>query len=128
MLLAFVLLGFLLTGTIANRNKLTCTLTTPESGYNYTIKRLYSFDDGIMQREDLTYTFTYNSTFTDDMYNDTFGEIINNEKRGSSKYGLGTKISKEGNVVTITAFQPSYWNEPYKTVKKTKTSEGYTCK
>lgn len=128
LLIAFVLLGFLLSGTIANRNRLTCTMSTPEDGYNYTIKRYYTFADGIMKRLDLTYTFNYNNTFTEDMYNDTFSEIINKEQRGSTKYGLGTNISKSGNVVTITAFQPSYWNESYKTVKDTNKTEGYTCK
>lgn len=128
LLIAVVLLIFLLTGTIGSRNRLSCTITTKEDGYDYKIVKNYVFDNDVMQKVYYTYTFSYNGNFTDDMYYQNFEKIINNETHGSSKYGFNTKISKEDNVVTITAYEPSYWKESYKEIKSSNKDEGYSCR
>lgn len=127
LIIAGILLVFLLNGSIQNRNRLTCNKTTQESEYTYNVKRLYIFDEKIMQRVNLTYTFEYTNTLTDLQYNQDFDEVINSTY-GSTKYGFATNIKKEGNVVTITAFQPSYWGESLDKIKQINKDEGYTCK
>ena len=100
LLIAGILLYFLLNGSIENRNRLTCTKIVQGEGYEEHIRRYYTFDGGIMKRVYVTHTFTYDE-LTDDMYNQTFDEIINNENHFVSKYGLGTNIVKEDTTISI---------------------------
>lgn len=122
---AIILLIMLFTGTIDNRNRLTCTKTTQEDGYDYTIKRYYILENGINQRLELTYTFDYNGTLTDDLYESTFRPYLDNT---TTKYGFDTKVTRDGDIVTITAYQPTFFNETEKELKSTNASEGYSCK
>ena len=121
------LLIFLLTGSISNRNKLVCKKTTNENGYTYEIKNVYSNGDKGATRIDHTYTFNYNSNLTDDLYNDTFDSIINSSS-GVTEYGFETKISRDGNVVTITAYVLEYFSGDFKTIKKNQKSKGFSCR
>ena len=127
LLIAGILLFFLLNGTIENRNRLTCTKTTQEDGYTYHVKRYYTFDRKVMQRIYYTHTFTYNDEFTEDMYNQTYDDIINNENNGITNYGFNTKISKECNFITITAYDINYYNDTLDTIKESNAMEAYTC-
>lgn len=127
LVIAVILLIFLLTGGISNRNKLTCTKTTKETGYTYTIENVFKFEDGKNTRYDSTYTLAYDSELTEDVYKQTFDNIINNPS-GVSTYGFDTKISKSGNIVTITSYYPKYNNEDYDKVKSTALADGYICK
>ena len=122
---AVILLIMLFTGVIDNRNRLTCTKTTQEDGYDYTIKRYYILEDGINQRVELTYTFDYNGTLTDDLYESTFKKYLDNT---TTKYGFDTKVTRDEDIVTITAYQPTFFNETEKELKSTNSSEGYSCK
>jgi len=127
LLISGILLYFLLNGTIENRNRLTCTKTIQGDGYEEHIKRYYTFDGGIMKRVYVTHTFTYNE-LTDDIYNQTFDEIINNDTHFVTEYGLGTNISKEDNVVTINAYDINYSGEDVKSIEKKNKNENFTCK
>lgn len=128
LIIAGILLYFLLNGSIENRNRMTCTKTTQEEGYDYTIRRYYTFDNKKMVRVYYTYTFDYHNEITDDFYNTEFDSIINiNNNIGSSKYGLSTNIQKKDNSVIINAYEPNYYNEFYDDLKKNNTKDGYTC-
>ncbi len=126
LLISGILLYFLLNGTIENRNRLTCTKTIQGEGYEEHIRRYYTFDSGIMKRVYVTHTFTYDE-LTEDMYNQTFDEIINNDKHFISKYGLGTSIVKENNVVTINAYDINYFEDEVKDIEKKNKDEKFTC-
>ena len=80
-----------------------------------------------MKRVYFTYTFEYKNELTDDMYNQTFDEIINNTTHGSTKYGLGTNIEKIENTVKITSYEPNYYSEMYDDIKKSNKKEGFSC-
>ena len=128
LIIAGILLYFLLNGSIENRNRMTCTKTTQEEGYDYTIRKFYTFDNKKMVRVYYTYTFDYHNEITDDFYNTEFDSIINiNNNIGSSKYGLSTNIQKKDNSVIINAYEPNYYNEFYDDLKNTNTKDGYTC-
>ena len=128
LIIAGILLYFLLNGSIENRNRMTCTKTTQEEGYDYTIRKYYTFDNKKMVRVYYTYTFDYHNEITDDFYNTEFDSIINiNNNIGSSKYGLSTNIQKKDNSVIINAYEPNYYNEFYDDLKNTNTKDGYTC-
>jgi hypothetical protein len=120
------LLYFLLNGSIENRNRLTCTKTIQGEGYEEHIKRYYTFDGGVMKRVYVTHTFTYDE-LTDEMYNQTFDEIINNDTHFVTKYGLGTRIEKEDNVVTINAYDINYFESKVKDIEKKNKDEKFTC-
>ena len=126
LLISGILLYFLLNGTIENRNRLTCTKTVQGEGYEEHIIRYYTFDNKIMQRVYVTHTFTYNE-LTDDMYNQTFDEIINNKNHFISKYGLGTDISRKDKVVKISAYDINYLGEDVKDIEKKNKDENFTC-
>lgn len=126
LLIAGILLYFLLNGTIENRNRLTCTKTIQGDGYQEHIKRYYTFDGGLMKRVYFTHTFTYDN-LTDDMYDQKFGNVITNDNHPISSYGLGTNISRDGNVVTVTAFDDNYLGEFDKDILKRNKDEGYSC-
>ena len=128
LIIAGILLYFLLNGSIENRNRMTCTKTTQEEGYDYTIRKYYTFDNKKMVRVYYTYTFDYHNEITDDFYNTEFESIINIKNNiGSSKYGLSTNIQKKDNSVIINAYEPNYYNEFYDDLKNTNTKDGYTC-
>lgn len=127
LIVAVILMINLLNGSIENRNRLTCTKTTQENGYDYSIKRYYTFENDLMKRVYFTYTFEYKNELTDDMYNQTFDEIINNTTHGSTKYGLGTNIEKIENTVKITSYEPNYYSEMYDDIKKSNKKEGFSC-
>lgn len=127
LLISGILLYFLLNGSIENRNRLTCTKTIQGEGYEEHIRRYYTFDGGIMKRVYVTHTFTYDE-LTDDMYNQTFDEIINNDTHFVTEYGLGTNIVKEDNVVTINAYDINYSGEDVKSIEKKNKKEKFTCK
>ena len=126
LLIAGILLYFLLNGTIENRNRLTCTKTIQGDGYQEHIKRYYTFDGGLMKRVYFTHTFTYDN-LTDDMYEQKFGNVITNDNHPISSYGLGTNINRDGNVVTVTAFDDNYLGEFDKDILKRNKGEGYSC-
>lgn len=125
---AILLLVCLLNGSIDNRNRLTCTSTSQEDGYTRTIQRYYTFDNNINQKVNYTYTFNYTGGLTDEVYNTDFDAIINDPNHGATKYGFGTQITRDGNIVTITAYEPSYWSETYDEIKALNKDEGYSCK
>lgn len=128
LLVAVILLYFLLNGDIENRNRLTCTRTTQEEGYNYSIQRYYTFEDKKMVRVYYTYVFDFVDELTDDLYNETFEEVINmNNNVGSTKYGLATTIERGENLVKITSYEPNYFNEFFDDVNNFNKKEGYTC-
>ena len=126
LLIAGILLFFLLNGTIENRNRLTCTKTIQGEGYQEHIKRYYTFDGGVMKRVYYTHTFTYDN-LTDDVYEQTFGNLIENDKHPISTYGLGTNINREDNIVTVTAFDDNYYEETDKDILKKNKNENFTC-
>lgn len=126
LLISGILLYFLLNGSIENRNRLTCTKNVQGEGYEEHVKRYYTFDGGVMKRVYFTHTFTYDE-LTDDMYNETYDEIINNDNHFISKYGLGTSITREENVVTITAYDINYFQDEVKDIKNKNDKEGFTC-
>lgn len=126
LLIAGILLYFLLNGTIENRNRLTCTKTIQGEGYQEHIKRYYTFDNGLMMRVYLTHTYTYDE-LTDDIYDQTFGDVIKDEKQPISKYGFGTNVMRKDNVVTVTAYDVNYFEDTDKDVQKQNKDEGYTC-
>lgn len=126
LLISGILLYFLLNGSIENRNRLTCTKTIQGEGYEEHIKRYYTFDGGVMKRVYVTHTFTYDE-LTDEMYNQTFDEIINNDTHFVTKYGLGTRIEKEDNVVTINAYDINYFESKVKDIEKKNKDEKFTC-
>ena len=121
-----MVLYFLLNGSIENRNRLTCTKTIQGDGYEEHIKRYYTFDGGLMKRVYFTHTFTYDN-LTDDIYDQTYGNLITNDNHPISKYGLGTNINRDGNVVTITSFEDNYSGEMDKDILKKNKSENFTC-
>jgi len=127
LVIAGVLLYFLLNGSIADRNRYTCTKTTQEDGYEYFIKRYYTLDNKVMVRVYYTYEFRYKDEYTDDMYNQTYDDIINNETNGITRYGLNTYIEKIDNTVRISAYEPNYFSENIKDIEKKNKDEGFTC-
>lgn len=126
LLASVVLLVLLVTGVIGNRNRMTCTKTTNEAGYVYTEKRAYKFDKGYYTRVDRTFTYNY-TNLTDDIYIQEFGELINSNS-GVSSYGFGTTITREGNIVTITAYEPRYFDQTFDDIETMNNKEGFTCK
>lgn len=119
------LLVLLVTGVIGSRNRMTCTKTINENGYVYAETRYYKFDKGLYSSVDKVITYTYND-LTDDMYNQQFDRLINNNS-GVSSYGFGTQISREGNVVTITAYEPRYFDQTKDDIEIMNSKEGFTC-
>lgn len=126
LLIAGILLYFLLNGSIENRNRLTCTKTIQGEGYQEHIKRYYTFDNGLMMRVYLTHTYTYDN-LTDDLYEEIFGNVISNDNQPLSKYGFGTGINRDGNVVTVTAYDVNYFESTDKDMLKKNKEEGFTC-
>lgn len=127
LLIAGILLYFLLNGSIQNRNRLTCTKTVQGEGYQEHIRRYYTFDKNLMMRVYFTHTFTYDE-LTDDVYNETYGELIKDDRLPISKYGFGTKVNRDGNIVTVTAYDVNYFESTDKDVKNQNNDEGFTCK
>lgn len=128
LLIAGILLFFLLNGSIENRNRLTCTKTTQEDGYDYSIKKYFTFDNKKMVRVYYTYTFKYLTELSDDEYNETFGAYINIDNNvGSSKYGLATNVQRKRNIVEITSYEPNYFGEMFKDIETNNKKEGYSC-
>lgn len=127
LLIAIVLLIFLLTGGIANRNRLTCTKEVNEGSYVQTMKKVYKLEDGKFTRYDAVYTFNYTNGLTDDVYNQTFEGIIDNPN-GVSKYGFETNIKREGNIVTLTFYSPTVLDNTYQKIISSNEAEGFTCK
>lgn len=124
---AFGLLYFLLSGTIGRRNRLYCTKVVQEDNYLITTNNVYKFEKKIYTRVDSTYNLSYTITLTDDMYNETFGSIID-DNHGVSQYGFGTEIEKDGNKVIITAYNVNFDKSiTYDVLKQSLTSEGYVC-
>ena len=126
LLIAGILLYFLLNGSIENRNRLTCTKTIQGEGYQEHIKRYYTFDNGLMMRVYFTHTYTYDN-LTDEVYDETYGNLIKDERQPISKYGFGTNVMREDNVVKVTAYDVNYFNENDKDILKKNKDEGYTC-
>ena len=128
MMVACVLLFFLVSGDIENRNRMTCIKNSIEDGFDYQIKKYFTFDNKKMVRVYYTYSFDYHDELTDDMYNKYFDEILNIDNNvGSTKYGLNTNIQKKGNLVEINSYEPNYYGEYYKDILKDNTRNGYTC-
>lgn len=127
LVIAGVLLYFLLNGSIADRNRYTCTKTTQEDGYEYFIKRYYTLDNKVMVRVYYTYEFRYKDEYTDDMYNQAYDDIINNDTNGITRYGLNTSIQKDDDTVRISAYEPNYFSENIKDIEKKNKDEGFTC-
>ena len=123
---SIVLLVLLVTGVIGNRNRLTCTKTTNENGYVYNEKRIYKFDKGFYTEVNKILTFNY-SNLTDDMYETEFNDIFESVG-GVTKYGFGTQVTREGNIVTVTAYEPRYLEQKYDDIKTANTREGFSCK
>ena len=128
LVIAGILLYFLLNGSIANRNRYTCTKTTQEDGYEQFIKRYYTLDNNVMVRVYYTHEFRYNDELTDDMYNQTYGDIINNDTNGITRYGLNTSIQKDDDTVIISSYEPNYFSENVKDIEKNNKEDGFTCK
>jgi len=125
LLAAVFLLVLLVTGVIGNRNRLTCTKTVNESGFVYTEKRVYKFDKGLYTSVDKTYIYNY-ANLTDEIYNNDFAALLDTNSRVST-YGFGTEISREGNVVTITAYEPKYFDKTVDDINTSNNKEGFTC-
>ena len=126
LLVAIFLLVLLVTGVIGNRNRLTCTKTINEEGYTHYVERFYKLDKGIYTRVENTDVYTYTS-LTDEVYNEKFGPIIEITS-GVTEYGFGTKINREGNIVTITSYNPNFFGDTIDDVKSDNAKEGFTCK
>lgn len=126
LLAAVFLLVLLLTGVIGNRNRLTCTKTVTENGYTHVTQKVYKFDGDVYIQVNNLDTYTY-TALTDDVYNEKFDKIINNETNGITEYGFGTQIFREGNVVKITSYNPNFFGEKYNDVKSADESNGFTC-
>lgn len=126
LIVAIILLVLLLNGTIMNRNKLTCTRSSEEGLYTLDIKKIYRFDKGEFYRVDEFRTLTYHSNLTDEAYELEFSDLINNPT-GVSQYGFNTKISKEGNVVNISYYNPKILDQSYDNIKTTNESDGFVC-
>lgn len=126
LLAAIFLLVLLLTGVIGNRNRLTCTKTVNEDGYTHVTQKFYKFDGNVYTQVNNVDTYTY-TNLTDDVYNQTFEKIINNESNGVTSFGFGTQISREGNVVKITSYNPNFFGKTYDDVKGEDEGNGFTC-
>lgn len=126
LLMAVILLVLLLNGSIMNRNKITCTRTTEEGNYTLDIKKIYRFDKGEYLRVDEFRTLTYHSTLTDEAYELEFNDLIDNPTR-VSQYGFNTQISKEGNVVSISYYNPKILEETEESIRTSNTNDGFTC-
>ena len=125
----FVLLAgifLLVTGVIGNRNRLTCTKTINEEGFTHYIERFYKLEKGVYTRVENTDVYTYTS-LTDETYNEKFGPLLE-IKSGVTEYGFGTKIVRDGNVVTITSYNPNFFGDTLDEVKSSSAKEGFTCK
>lgn len=121
-----VLLVLLVTGVIGSRNRLTCTRRTANDNFTLTETRLYKFDKGLYTSVNYTHVFEYHTSLTDDMYNSEFAAVLNNNSNVSS-YGFDTKITRSGDVVTITAFEPRYWDKTMDDIKTQNKNEGFIC-
>lgn len=127
LVIAILLLVLLLTGNINGKNRLFCTKTTQEDGYTYKIDRYYKFKKEVMQRVDYVYTYDYENGLTDEFYVEKFKDPLDEANRGITGYGYNTQISREDNIVKITAYNPSFFNESYDSIVSTSAEEGYTC-
>lgn len=125
LLVAGFLLFLLLSGTIGSRNRLTFSKTINDVGYTHVAMRYYKFDGNVYTQVNNVDTFTFTS-LTDDEYNTKFDKFINDETNGISEYGFGTQISRNGNVVTITSYNPNFFGDTKDDVKENNLKEGFT--
>jgi len=125
LLAAGFLLFLLLSGTIGGRNRLTFSKTINDIGYTHVAMKYYKLDGDIYTQLDNVNTFTFES-LTDEEYNVRFDKIINNETNGITEYGFGTQIFREGNVVTITSYNPNFFGDTKDDVLKDNEKEGFT--
>lgn len=125
LLAAGFLLVLLLTGTIGNRNRLTFSKTINDVGFTHVSTRYYKFDKDVFTQVDNVDTYTFES-LTDEEYFIRFDKLINSETNGISEYGFGTQISRKGNVVTITSYNPNFFGDTKDDVIEDNTKEGFT--
>ena len=125
LLAAGFLLFLLLSGTIGSRNRLTFSKTINDVGYTHLAMRYYKFDGNVYTQVNNVDTFTFTS-LTDEEYNTRFEKFINDETNGISEYGFGTQISRNGNVVTITSYNPNFFGDTKDDVKEDNLKEGFT--
>jgi len=125
LLAAGFLLVLLLTGTIGGRNRLNFTKVVNGDGFTHVAQRYYKFEGDVYTQVQNVDTFTFTS-LTDEEYNVRFDKIINNESNGITEYGFGTQISREGNVVTITSYNPNFFGDTKDDVIESNTREGFT--
>lgn len=125
-LAAVFLLVLLVTGVIGDRNRLYCSKTVNENGYIYTEHRTYRFDNGpYYTRIEKVFTFDY-ANLTDDIYNETFSGLIDNENAVST-YGFDSNINRNGNIVTITSYEPKIFDRTVDEVLSSSKNDGFIC-
>ena len=125
LLAAGFLLFLLLSGTIGSRNRLTFSKTINDIGYTHVSTRYYKFDKNVFTQVHNVDTYTFES-LTDEEYFTRFDKLINSETNGISEYGFGTQISRKGNVVTITSYNPNFFGDTKDDVIEDNTKDGFT--
>jgi len=125
LLAAGFLLVLLLTGTIGSRNRLTFSKTINDVGVTHVATRYYKFDKNVFTQVHNVDTYTFES-LTDEEYFNRIDNIINDETNGITEYGFGTQISRDGNIVTITSYNPNFFGDTKDDVIEDNQKEGFT--
>ena len=125
LLAAGFLLVLLLNGTIGSRNRLTFSKTINDVGFTHVATRYYKFDKNVFTQVNNVDIYTFES-LTDEEYFTRFDKLINDETNGISEYGFGTQISRKGNVVTITSYNPNFFGDTKDDVIEDNTKDGFT--
>lgn len=113
--------------TNSDPNKLICTKTTKEDGFEMNEKFEITFNEN-ETKANITITMDFESELTDELYN-SMVEQLGLKEDGTSSFGTNTKVSRESKKIVVTSEKTSKAEGNSKEEMKTRMEEnGYKCK